>query len=229
MGCTTVTATKVVVAGAHALARSGLCAIVNEAPGLTVAGEVEGTPARLAEVVRLKPDVVVVDALPRHAGTLELARRIAGTELRRRIRMLMLVAGVDDCVRELLGSGSASLLLRDSQPDHLLAAIRLVTDGYTIVADATDMLDGHAVHRAVAGVGDAQLQTLTPRESEILGLLARGYSNAEIADRLTVSESTIKYHVQGVLRKLGVHDRLHAAIYAYEAGLVCPGTGLVPQ
>lgn len=229
MGCSTVTATRVVVAGAHALARSGLCAIVNEAPGLAVAGEVDGTPANLPEVCRLKPDVVVVDTLPRHSGTLELARRIAGAERRCKGRMLILVAGLDDGVRELLGTGSASLLLRDSQPDHLLAAIRLVADGYAIVADATDMLDGHAVHRAVAGVDDERLQALTPRESEILGLLARGYSNGEIADRLTVSESTIKYHVQGVLRKLGVHDRLHAAIYAYETGLVCPGTGLVPQ
>jgi DNA-binding NarL/FixJ family response regulator len=222
MGCIEVTATRVVLAGAHALALSGIRAILDEAPGLTVVGELEGTAEELSAVRRLKPDIVVVDALPRHVGTLDFARTLARLGLPARIRMLILVGGVDERVRELLDTGTTSLLLRDSGTDELLAAIRLVVAGYAVVSDVTDMLDGKAVHRAVASVPDVKLRSLTPREREILSLLARGYGNAEIAARLTVSQSTVKYHTQGVLRKLGVHDRLHAAIYAYEAGLVRP-------
>jgi DNA-binding NarL/FixJ family response regulator len=221
-----VTPTRVVVTGAHTLARSGLCAILNEAPDIDVVGEGEGVGETVSAVRRLKPDLVLIDVLRRDAGTVGLVRKLAQLEAEPTARTLMLVAAVDRHVQELLEVGATGFLLRDAGPAELFAAIQVVAAGYAVVAPATGVLNNGALHEAVAGARDERLSALTPREREVLGLVVRGYSNAEIAADLTLSESTVKYHVQGLLSKLDLHDRVHAVIYAYETGLVQPGDGL---
>lgn len=214
-----------VVTGAHTLARSGLCAILNDAPGIDVVGAVDGAAKTVSAVRRLKPDLVLIDVLRRDIGTLALVRRLAQHRTEPRARTLLLVAAMDRHVQELLQAGAGGVLLRDAGPAELFAAIQVVVAGYAVVAPMNGVLAGGAVHDAVAGAHDERLSALTPREREVLGLVVRGYSNAEIASHLTLSESTVKYHVQGLLGKLDLHDRVHAVIYAYETGLVQPGDG----
>jgi DNA-binding NarL/FixJ family response regulator len=219
-----VTSTRVVVTGAHALARSGLCAILDEPSDIDVVGEVDGTGDTLSVARRLKPDLVLIDVSRRDAGTIALVRRLAQAEPR--VRTLLLVAAVDRHVQELLEVGATGFLLRDAGRTELFAAIQVVAAGYTVVAPSRGVLNDGAVHDAVVDAQDERLSVLTSREREVLGLVVRGYSNAEIAAHLTLSESTVKYHVQGLLSKLDLHDRVHAVIYAYETGLVHPGDSM---
>ncbi len=218
------TATRVVVASEHALACSGLCAILNEDPNIDVVGQIYRAPETLSEVRRLQPDLMLIDVINRDASWVRLVEKLAKLPAEPRIRTLMLVAGVDDYVLELLQVGAAGFLLRDMDPRQLSAAIQVVAAGYKVLASAGDSLDSQAVQSALASTSGDRLSALTPREREVLGLVVRGHSNSEIAASLTLSESTVKYHVQRLLGKLGVHDRVHAVIYAYEAGLVQRGT-----
>lgn len=216
---------RVVVTGAHTLGRSGLCAILSDAPDIEVVEDVDGGRV-LPAVRRLKPHIVLIDMLPSDVGTIGLVRNVARLEIEPRVKTLVLAAVQDRQVNDLLDAGAVGFLLRAAEPEQLFAALRMIAAGYAVVALAGETLTDAALHTAVTSVPDGKLASLTPREHEVLGLVVGGYSNAQIAESLTLSESTVKYHVQSVLGKLHLHDRTHAVIYAYETGLIEPGHGL---
>lgn len=156
--------------------------------------------------------------MPRFDG-LEATRRIvqevAGTRV-----IVLTTFGLDDYVFDALRNGASGFLLKDAEPEHLIAAIRLVATGDSLLAPLpTRRLIAAQIGHAV-NTGDAALDALTPREREVFGLLARGLSNAEIASELVVSDATVKTHVASVLAKLGLRDRVQAVILAYESGAV---------
>jgi DNA-binding NarL/FixJ family response regulator len=157
---------------------------------------------------------------------LEATRRILG-ELGEEIAILMLTTfDLNEYVYEAMRAGASGFLLKDVLPEDLVAAVRVVASGDALIAPAiTKRLIEHFVKTAPPATPPGELAELTPREVEVLLLIARGLSNGEIADDLVLSEATVKTHVKHVLAKLGARDRVQAVVFAYEAGLVAPGDG----
>ena len=171
-----------------------------------------------------KPDVAVLDIRMPHLDGIEATRRIVAA-LGDDARVLMLTTfGLDDYVFDALRAGASGFMLKDAPPEELLDAIRVVAGGSALLAPAvTRSVIAEFARRSPARELSPRLEELTQREREVLMLLTRGRSNAEIAGDLVVSEATVKTHVAHVLMKLGVRDRVQAVIFAYEAGLVAPG------
>jgi DNA-binding NarL/FixJ family response regulator len=138
--------------------------------------------------------------------------------------LVLTTFGLDEYVFEALRAGASGFMLKDAPPEELLAAVEVVAGGDALIAPAvTRTVIEEFVRRSPPRHPDARLETLTPREHDVLAMLARGLSNAEIAERLVLSEGTVKTHVAHVLAKLGLRDRVQAVILAYESGLVVPG------
>jgi DNA-binding NarL/FixJ family response regulator len=219
--------TRVLLADDQALVREGLRRILDGEPDLEVVGEaVDGEQA--VELARqLVPDVVVMDIrMPRLDG-IEATRRVAAA-LGDRTRVLVLTTfDLDQYVFDALRAGASGFLLKDAPAEDLVDAVRVVASGSSLLAPAvTGAVIAEFARRPAVPDGDAPvLQQLTAREREVLVLLTRGRSNAEIASELVVSEATVKTHVAHLLMKLGVRDRVQAVILAYETGLVHPGAG----
>jgi DNA-binding NarL/FixJ family response regulator len=218
---------RVVVADDQLLVRAGFRVLVDSAPDLEVIGEAgDGTEAvELAR--RERPDVVLMDIrMPRMDG-LEATRRIVADELLDGVRVLVLTTfDLDEYVYQALRAGASGFLLKDTPPADLLAAIRVVAAGDALLAPRVTrrLIEEFARRPEPAAVTPAALAALTDREREVLALVARGLSNAEIAERLFVSAATTKTHVSRVLAKLGARDRAQLVMLAYETGLVTPGS-----
>ena len=224
---------RVLLADDQALVRGGLRKIVDTETDMQVVAEaVDGLDA-VDAAARSKPDVAVVDIrMPRLDG-IEATRRIlagpAGD-----VRVLILTTfGLDDYVYEALRAGASGFMLKDSPPEDLVDGIRLIATGAALLDPAvTRSVIEEFTRRSPAPrarPAPRRGPDLTAREREVLELLTRGRSNAEIAGDLFLTEATVKTHVAHVLMKLGVRDRVQAVIYAYEAGLVTPGAGLSPR
>ena len=219
---------RVVVADDQTLVRAGFRLLVDSASDLEVVGEaVDGAEAvELAR--RERPAVVLMDIrMPRMDG-LEATRRIAADELLAGVRVLILTTfDLDEYVYQALRVGASGFLLKDTPPAELLAAIRVVAAGDALLAPGiTRRLIAEFARRPdPSRVAPAALQALTDRERAVLGLVARGLSNSEIAQRLVVSPATSKTYVSRMLAKLGARDRAQLVAIAYETGLVTPGTG----
>jgi DNA-binding NarL/FixJ family response regulator len=219
---------RVVVADDQTLVRAGFRLLVDSASDLEVVGEaVDGAEAvELAR--RERPAVVLMDIrMPRMDG-LEATRRIAADELLAGVRVLILTTfDLDEYVYQALRVGASGFLLKDTPPADLLAAIRVVAAGDALLAPGiTRRLIAEFARRPdPSRVAPAALQALTDREREVLGLVAHGLSNSEIAQRLVVSPATSKTYVSRMLAKLGARDRAQLVAIAYETGLVTPGTG----
>ena len=219
---------RVVVADDQTLVRAGFRLLVDSASDLEVVGEaVDGAEAvELAR--RERPAVVLMDIrMPRMDG-LEATRRIAADELLAGVRVLILTTfDLDGYVYQALRVGASGFLLKDTPPADLLAAIRVVAAGDALLAPGiTRRLIAEFARRPdPSRVAPAALQALTDRERAVLGLVARGLSNSEIAQRLVVSPATSKTYVSRLLAKLGARDRAQLVAIAYETGLVTPGTG----
>lgn len=214
---------RVLVVDDQVLVRAGFRMILEAEPDIEVVGEAGDGDDAVAEAERLRPDVVLLDIrMPRMDG-IEAARRITagpgGT------RALMLTTfDIDDYVFAALRAGASGFLLKDTPPDHLVEAIRVVAAGEALLGPSvTRRLIEEFARTPTPGDGPAGLDLLTDREVEVLRLVARGLSNAEIAGHLVVGEATVKTHVGRVLMKLGVRDRVQAVVLAYECGLVRPG------
>jgi DNA-binding NarL/FixJ family response regulator len=218
---------RVVVADDQLLVRAGFRVLVDSAPDLEVIGEAgDGTEAvELAR--RERPDVVLMDIrMPRMDG-LEATRRIVADQLLDGVRVLVLTTfDLDEYVYQALRAGASGFLLKDTPPADLLAAIRVVAAGDALLAPRVTrrLIEEFARRPEPAAVTPAELAALTDREREVLALVARGLSNAEIAERLFVSAATTKTHVSRVLAKLGARDRAQLVMLAYETGLVTPGS-----
>ncbi|TDQ45761.1 response regulator [Actinorugispora endophytica] len=211
------------------LLRAGFRLILESEQEVSVVGEAADGRAALACARRLLPDVVLMDIRMPGKDGIEATREILAwaAEAGQTIRVLVLTTfDLDEYVVEALRAGASGFLLKDVPPDELLNAIRVVADGAAIVAPSVTrrLLDRFAARLPPArAAAPPRLDRLTDREHEVLRLLARGLSNAEIAGRLVVSETTVKTHVGNVLTKLGLRDRVQAVVYAYETGLISPG------
>jgi DNA-binding NarL/FixJ family response regulator len=213
---------RVVVAEDQALVRAGLVTILRSDPEIEVVGQAADGEEAVAVVRRTGPDVVLLDVrMPRVDG-LEATRRIRAET--RPTRVLVLTTfGEDEVVFEALRSGADGFLLKDTRPEDLLATVHAVAAGESRLDPAvTASVVNHFRRHGPSHHDSRRLDALTPREREVLALLARGMSNAEIAAELVVSAGTVKTHVASVLAKLGARDGGQAVIAAYEGGLVRP-------
>jgi DNA-binding NarL/FixJ family response regulator len=210
---------RVVLADDQELIRAGLKALL-EARGVQVVGQAADGQEAVELVPHVRPDVVLMDIrMPRLDGV-EATRRLPGHRV-----LIVTTYEQDDYVVEALRAGAAGFILKDTPPDQLVEAIRVVAAGDSLLAPSvTRRLLATVVARLPAPAAPPpELDELTAREREILLLIARGYSNAEIASSLFLSELTVKSHVSHLLSKLRLRDRVQAVILAYEAGLVTPG------
>ncbi|HET6750908.1 MAG TPA: response regulator transcription factor [Actinomycetes bacterium] len=216
---------RVVVADDQLLVRSGFRVLVDSAPDLEVVGEA-GDGVEAVELARLRrPEVVLMDIRMPTMDGLEATRRIVADELLTGVRVLVLTTfDLDEYVYQALRAGASGFLLKDTPPADLLAAIRVVAAGDALLAPrVTRRLIEEFARRPEPAADPAALAALTDREREVLTLVARGLSNAELADRLYVSAATAKTHVSRILAKLQARDRAQLVMLAYESGLVRPG------
>ena len=219
---------RVLVADDQTLVRAGFRVLVESAPDLEVVGEA-GDGVEAVELARRElPDVVLMDIrMPRLDG-LEATRRIVALDRAEGVRVLVLTTfDLDEYVYQALRAGASGFLLKDTPPADLLAAIRVVAAGDALLAPSVTrrLIAEFARRPEPSAVTPAALAALTDREREVLALVARGLSNAEIAELLVVSGATAKTHVSRVLAKLGARDRAQLVMLAYETGLVTPGSG----
>jgi len=209
----------VLIADDQALVRGGLRKIIDGEPDMRVVAEAEDGLAAVEAARRTGPDVIVMDIRMPNLDGIEATRRI--TNMGDGARVLILTTfGLDEYVYGALRAGASGFMLKDSPPEELVEAVRVVATGAALLAPAvTRSVIEEFARRAPREVESPRLGELTDRELEVLKLLTRGLSNAEIAAELVVSDATVKTHVAHVLMKLGVRDRVQAVIFAYECGL----------
>jgi DNA-binding NarL/FixJ family response regulator len=215
---------RVLVCDDQALVRSGFRMILEARPDLEVVGEAEDGLQAIELAEQTSPDVVLMDVRMPNLDGVEATRRIVRSGSPARV-IVLTTYDVDEHVYDAVRAGASGFLLKDVQPTQLVAAIRVVAAGDALLAPSVTrrLLDRFARSLPDRAPPDS-LSSLTEREIEVLRLLATGLSNAELAERLFVSEATVKTHVSSVLRKLGVRDRVQAVVLAYDAGLVRPAS-----
>jgi DNA-binding NarL/FixJ family response regulator len=216
---------RVLLADDETLVRAGLRMILEAEPDIEVVGEAADGADALTLCRQLRPDVALVDIrMPRVDGIQAARRIVADPELRTRVVMLT-TFDADEHVVAALRAGASGFLLKSMPREQLVTAVRAATNGDALLAPVLlrRLLDDFVDRAGAQPVAAPGIEQLTPREEEVLRLIARGLSNAEIADRLVLGEGTVKTHVARVLAKLGVRDRVQAVVAAYESGLVRPG------
>jgi DNA-binding NarL/FixJ family response regulator len=218
---------RVLLVDDQALIRAGFRMILDAEEDMDVVGEcADGTQA-VDSARRLAPDVVLMDIRMPEMDGIEATRRIAGDGEGDGVpRVLMLTTfDLDEYVYDALRAGASGFLLKDVPAEQLVDGIRVIAQGDALLAPSVTKRLIHEFSRSGAAQrsAPASLDDLTPRELEVFKLIARGMSNAEIAEELVVSETTVKTHVARVLMKLGVRDRVQAVVLAYESGVVAPG------
>ncbi len=211
--------TSVLVVDDQELVRTGLCTIL-ERSGVEVLGEAGDGRAAVEQARRLKPDVVVMDIRMPGMDGIAATRELLARGDRPRV-LVLTTFDLDEYVYEALRAGASGFLLKDAPPQRLVAAVHAVHDGDALLAP---QITRRLVERYAAPLTTpAGLDELTAREREVLVLVARGLSNAEIGEQLFLTLPTVKTHVSRVLMKLGLRDRVQAVVLAYEAGIVAPG------
>jgi DNA-binding NarL/FixJ family response regulator len=214
---------RVLIADDQALVRTGFRVILDAEPDLEVVGEAGDGRETVELVPEKRPDLVLMDIRMPNLDGIEATRRL--TALPHSPRVLMLTTfDLDEYVYEALRAGASGFLLKDAGADELLHAVRVVAAGEALLSPSiTRRLIADYARRPPASEQPGALVELTPRELEVLRLLARGLSNGEIARELVLGEATVKTHVARVFQKLDLHDRAQAVVLAYETGLVIPG------
>jgi DNA-binding NarL/FixJ family response regulator len=218
--------TTVFIADDQAMVREGFRALLSAEPDITVVGDAPDGRAAVDEVVRLAPDVVLLDVRMPVMNGLEAAAEIMARRITPAPRVLMLTTfDVDDYVYEALRLGASGFMLKDAPADELVRAVRVVAAGDALLAPSITrrMIEEATRRRSRVRAEPPRLRSLTPREREVLELIAMGLSNTEIADRLYLAEQTVKTHVGRVFAKLQLRDRAQAVVFAYESGVVAPG------
>jgi DNA-binding NarL/FixJ family response regulator len=220
---------RVVVADDQALVRAGFRGIVAATPGFSVVGEASTGADAVDEARRTQPDVVLMDVRMPVMDGIEATRRITGSAATAGVRVLILTTfDLDEYVYSALRAGASGFLLKSTLPGELLTAIRVIAAGDALLAPSVTrrLVEEFArkpMMAAPARPGPPDLRAITAREREVLGLIASGLSNAEIATELSISPATTKTHVGHLLTKLSARDRVHLVILAYQAGLATPG------
>ena len=218
---------RVLVVDDQPLIRAGFHKMVEARPDLEVVGEAADGAEAVAQARRLGPDVVLMDVRMPVMDGLEATRQLAGPGVANPTKVLILTTfDLDEYVYEALRAGASGFLLKDAPPEELAAAIRVIAAGEALLAPSVTrrLIQRFADQPAPKTVDAKSLGRLTDRETEVLRLVARGLSNAQIAAELVVSETTVKSHVAHLLMKLGLHDRVQAVVLAYETGFVQPGS-----
>lgn len=216
---------RVLLADDQAMVRAGFRMILEADGGIEVVGEAENGEQAAAAARRLRPAVVLMDIqMPVEDGLQATRRIIEAAELPSRV-IILTTFERDDYIFDALRSGASGFLLKNAPPEELVHAVRVVAAGEALLAPSVTrrIIEQFAQRTPRPDLG-ARLEELTQREREVLILLARGRSNAELAAELFVSEGTIKTHVSSLLSKLGLRDRVQAVVLAFESGLVTPGT-----
>jgi len=217
---------RVLVAEGHGLIRAGFRALIDGEDGMSVAAEAASGEQALAAALDTRPDVMLVDRdLPHEGGAAAVERILAHVDPGATRVVMLLESPSDDAVLAALRSGATGLLLKDAEPADLLDAVRVVATGDALLAPslARTLVADFLSRPERLSASPAQLEELTPREREVVGLVACGLSNEEIADKLVVTRATAKTHVSRALCKLHARDRAQLVVLAYEAGLVRPG------
>jgi DNA-binding NarL/FixJ family response regulator len=212
---------KLLIADDQAMVREGFGALLGAQPDIVVVGDAADGAAAVTRARDLAPDVVLMDIRMPVMDGLEATRRLAGGP-----KILILTTfDLDDYVYEALRAGASGFLLKDAPAADLIAAVRVVAAGEALLAPSVtrrliaEFANRPQAHRA----RPTALNALTPRETDVLRLIARGRSNQEIAEDLVVAEQTVKTHIGRILAKLNLRDRAQAVVFAYETGLVVPG------
>ena len=217
--------TSILIADDQALVRTGFRMILEAELDFRVLAEAKDGADAVQAARRCRPDVVLMDIrMPRMDG-LEVTRRIIAAGTAGRPRVLMLTTfDLDEYVFDALGAGASGFLLKDAPPEQLVAGIRVIAEGESLLAPTVTrrLIETFLRERPRASEPPPELAELTERELEVLGLIARGLSNSEIATELVVSGTTVKTHVARVLSKLGLRDRVQAVVLAYETGITKP-------
>jgi DNA-binding NarL/FixJ family response regulator len=213
---------RVLLADDQALVRSGFRLILETRDDLEVVGEAEDGREAVDLARRLRPDVILMDVRMPNVDGVEATRRLGALGSPARV-LILTTFDLDEYVYEAIRAGAAGFLLKDVQPAQLVDAVRVVAAGEALLAPTvTRRLLDHFAAQLPSADPPPELARLTERELEILTLLAEGLSNAELAERLFLSETTVKTHVSSVLRKLDLRDRVQAVVLAYKAGLARP-------
>jgi DNA-binding NarL/FixJ family response regulator len=214
---------RVVVADDQALVRDGFRMIL-QASGIEIAGEARDGREAIVLAQRTRPDVVLMDIRMPGMDGIEATRQLAGPGVHEPVAVLILTTfDLDEYVVEALRAGASGFLLKDAGRDELVAAVKIVARGDSLLAPSVTRRLVERFVQSAPSPPPRELSELTPRELEVLGLMARGRSNAELAADLVVSETTAKTHVARVLAKLRLRDRVQAVVFAYEHGIVNPG------
>jgi DNA-binding NarL/FixJ family response regulator len=215
----------VLIADDQALLRVGLRKILEAEPDTTVVGEAADGEEAVDAARTLRPDVVLMDIRMPALDGIEATRRIVRDRPDARV-LILTTFGLDSYVYDSLRAGASGFMLKDAPPEEIAAAVRIVADGDALLAPAVtrSVIAEFARQPPADRPIPPALDELTAREREVLDLLARGLSNPEICARLVISEATAKTHVAHILQKLSLRDRVQAVIYAYESGLVTPGS-----
>jgi DNA-binding NarL/FixJ family response regulator len=215
---------RVLIADDQGMVRSGFTVLLNAQPDIEVIGEAVNGQEAVAQAADLRPDVILMDVRMPVLDGLQATRQISALPDPPKI-LVLTTFDLDDYVYEALRSGASGFLLKDASAHELSDAVRLVAAGDAMLAPGVTrrLIAEFARMGAPRGPTRKTLEGLTERESEVLALVARGMSNAEIANHLVVAEQTVKTHVSRILMKLGLRDRTQAVVLAYETGLVHPG------
>ena len=216
---------RVLIADDQALVRTGFRMILDAEPDIEVVGEAENGSEAVTLARSLQPDVVLMDIRMPEMDGIEATRRVVAPGDGAAPRVLMLTTfDLDEYVYEALRAGASGFLLKDVPAEQLAAGVRMVAAGDALLAPSiTRRLIEEFAAAPAAAAPPPGLDELTPRELEVFKLVARGLSNAEIAEQLIVGETTVKTHVTRLLMKLGLRDRVQAVVLAYEFGVVMPG------
>jgi len=218
---------KVLIADDQAMVRQGFGALLAAQPDIVVVGDAADGAAAVRETRRLDPDVVLMDVrMPVLDGLAATRRLLDGRREGDGPRVLILTTfDLDDYVYEALRAGASGFLLKDAPADELVHAVRVVASGEALLAPSVTrrLISEFAARPGRDRPRPTALAGLTPRETEVLRLIARGRSNAEIAADLVIAEQTVKTHIGRILAKLNLRDRAQAVVFAYETGLVAAG------
>ena len=217
--------TSVLIADDQELVRVGLRKILENDPQTTVAGEANNGEDAVNAATRLRPDVVLMDIRMPVLDGIEATRRIVNAQPATRV-LILTTFGLDSYVYDALHAGASGFMLKDAPPEEIAAAVQIIANGDALLAPAITRTVIAEFTRLPPTTPQPEpppaLAQLTPREREILDLLARGLSNPEICSQLVISEATTKTHVARILQKLDLRDRIQAVIYAYEHHLIAP-------